>query len=115
MFDVLELESPEERPNYYLAANYRYKSQAVKAFQTAKAFLKDDRGLRAYFLHDGIHGIFYSGNWFVVILGAVPLPDQEQDLTGVLLAAKGKLIQLQAAQLSQMLQEWSASQANKGN
>jgi hypothetical protein len=56
----------QERPNYSIAANFRWKYQAVKAFHTVKT---DDRKLRVYFIHDPLHRWYYRSSWFVAVFG----------------------------------------------
>ena len=46
----------QERPNYSIAANFRNKYQAVKAFCTVRELLTDDRKLQVYFIHDPLRG-----------------------------------------------------------
>ena len=59
----------QERPNYYIAANFRWKYQAVKAFRTISELLTDDRKLRVYFIHDPLRGWYHLSSWFVAVFG----------------------------------------------
>jgi hypothetical protein len=87
-----------------MVATFRYKYQAVKAFRQVSEFLKDDKKLKVFFLHDPLHGWYQLSNWFVVIFGSVPVPDMETMLKDALQAAKGVLVQLDDMQLHEMLQ-----------
>jgi hypothetical protein len=100
----------QERPGYYIAANFRYKYQAVKAFRTVNELLKDDLKLRVFFLHDPIHGWYQLSNWFVAVFGPLPALEVDMRLKDALRAAKGELVQFDDAQLHDMLKAYTTKE-----
>ncbi len=96
----------QERPSYYIAANFRYKYQAVKAFRTISELLTEDRKLRVFLLHDPLHGWYQLGNWFVAVFGPLPESDIDIRLKDALRAAQGQLVQFNDAQLHELLKAY---------
>jgi hypothetical protein len=68
----------QERPSYYIAANFRYKYRAVKAFRAISALLTEDRKLRVYLIRDPLHGWYHLSSWFVAIFGPIPALDLDR-------------------------------------
>jgi adenine-specific DNA methylase len=96
----------QERPSYSIAANFRYKYQAAKAFRTVSELLKDDMKLMVFFIHDPTHGWYQLSNWFVAVFGLIPAFDMDTKLKDALRAAKGELVQFDDAQLHDMLKAY---------
>jgi hypothetical protein len=96
----------QERPNYSIAANFRWNYQAVKAFHTVSELLTEDRKLRVYFIHDPLRGWYHLSSWFVAIFGPTPALDMDSRLKDALRAVKGVLVQFDDAQLMELLKAY---------
>lgn len=96
----------QDPPNYYIAANFRYKYQAVKAFRTVRELLTDDKKLRVYFIHDPLSGWYHLSSWFVAVFGPIPALEMDTRLKDALRAAKGVLVQFDDAQLMELLKAY---------
>lgn len=101
----------QEQPNYYIAANFKYKYQAQKALTRLGKLLADDSSLtvvplRTLPLHCSM--AFLTGellsNWFVCVAGTpTPSLDMEKKLVEAMKAAKGVLVKFDDMQLHELL------------